>query len=208
MKIGVLLSGCGLYDGTDVIEAALTLLALDRGGARAVCLAPDVEQLHAVNHLSGEAVDGERRSVLAESARIGRGSVRPLNGFWAGDLQGLVIPGGQGAPKTLLTGFLRRHAAREILPEIRALLDDLVARQRPLGAVGLGRDVLRAYFGGDLSEEDLSTAPTAAVVDEERRTLFTPGFLTGNGPAEVAAGIDAMVGRLLRMAGAGARVAR
>jgi enhancing lycopene biosynthesis protein 2 len=76
-KIGVVLSGCGVYDGSEIHEAVITLLAIDRAGAEAVCMAPDMEQLHVVNHLTGE-VTGEKRNVLVESARIARGKTTDI----------------------------------------------------------------------------------------------------------------------------------
>jgi len=75
--IGVLLSGCGVYDGSEIHEAVLTLLALDRAGAEIICMAPDIDQFDVVNHLTGKT-QHEKRSVLAESARIARGNIRNL----------------------------------------------------------------------------------------------------------------------------------
>jgi len=70
-KIGVVLSGCGVYDGSEIHEAVFTLLAIDRNNAEAVCMAPDIE-LDEVNHLAGSPT-GAKRNVLVESARIARG---------------------------------------------------------------------------------------------------------------------------------------
>ena len=100
-RVGVVLSGCGVYDGAEIHESVLTLLALDRAGAEAVCLAPDVAQKHVVNHRTGQVVDGETRNVLVEAARIARGTVADLAGFDAGTLDALVLPGGFGAAKNL-----------------------------------------------------------------------------------------------------------
>ena len=208
MKIGVLLSGCGFYDGTEASEAVLTLLALDRQGARAVCVAPGVAQLHTVDHLTGEEIAGESRSALMEAARLGRGKVASLSDFWAGDLQGLIIPGGYGAPKTLVTGFMRIGAGREVIPEVRVLLDDLVARHRPIGAVSLGRAVLSAYFHEPMLDEDLSRPATEVVEDGERRIAFTPGHLTSARLSEVSKGIEALTASIIRMASAGLPVLR
>jgi enhancing lycopene biosynthesis protein 2 len=203
MKIGVLLSGCGMYDGTEVSEAVLVLLALDRAGAQPVCLAPDADQFHSVDHLSGEEVEGEVRSSLRESARIARGKVTSLGEFWGGDLQGLVIPGGYGVPKTLMTGFMSLESQRELLPEVRTLLDGISSRKKPVAAVSLGRSIVRAYFGEEMSDKDLSMPATEVVIDHERCTLFTPGFLTATRIDDAARGIDSMVGSLVRMAAAG-----
>ena len=73
-KIGVILSGCGVFDGAEIHESVITLLALDRAGAKAACFAPDVDQMHVINHLAGEPSE-ETRNVLIESARIARGEI-------------------------------------------------------------------------------------------------------------------------------------
>ncbi|HXI04384.1 MAG TPA: hypothetical protein VNI57_14525 [Candidatus Saccharimonadales bacterium] len=208
MKIGVLLSGCGMYDGSEPAETVLTLLALERSGAHPVCVAPGIDQMHCVDHLTGEEVDGERRSALMESARLARGKISSLSDFWPGDLQGLVIPGGYGAPKTLISGFMRLDERRELLPEVRNLMDDVVSRKKPVGSISLGRLVVRSYFEQEMSDEDLSLPATEVVVDEERRTLFTPGFLTAAGMGEAAKGIDAMISALVVMAASGLQVLR
>ena len=78
-KIGVVLSGCGVYDGAEIHESVITLLAIDRAGAEAVCMAPNVEQMHVVNHLTGEEAAGEKRNVLIESARIARGEIKAVS---------------------------------------------------------------------------------------------------------------------------------
>lgn len=200
MKVGLLLSGCGMYDGTEAMEASLALLALDRSGVQAVCLAPEAPQMHVVDHLTGEEAEGEARSILKEAARLVRGKVAALEGFWGGDLQGLIIPGGYGAPKNLVTGFMRLGEDRQVLPQVRDLLDDLVARRRPIGAISLGRAVLAAYLGEAMSEDELQMAATETATDEPRRILFTPGFLTAARISEAARGIDALVAGLLRLA--------
>ncbi len=206
MKIGVLLSGCGMYDGSEPAEAILALAALDRAGAQAVCMAPDVPQFHSVDHLTGREAEGDERSALMEAARLARGKVAPLGEFWGGDLQGLVIPGGYGAPKTLMTGFMQLDAPRKLLPEVHALMENVCGRRKPVGSISLGRSIVRAYFEEELSDEDLSVPATEVIVDEERRTLFTPGFLTAVRIGEVARGIDAMIDALLRMSARGLQV--
>ena len=77
-KIGVVLSGCGVYDGAEIHETVITLLAIDRAGAKSVCMAPDIDQIHVINHHNGEEMVGEKRNVLVESARIARGEISCL----------------------------------------------------------------------------------------------------------------------------------
>jgi enhancing lycopene biosynthesis protein 2 len=199
VKIGLLLSGSGMYDGTDIHEAVIAMLALERGGAQPVCLAIDRAQFHVVDHLSGDEKEGESRQVVAEAARLGRGKVQILGEAFTGALQGLVIPGGYGAPKSLISGFMDRGGKRELLPEVRALLDDLTGRRKPVGAISLGRTVLRAYFDQEMEEAELSLPASEVVVDSERLALFTPGFLGTSRLDEAAVGIDAMIARLMKM---------
>ena len=94
--IGVILSGCGVYDGVEIHESVITLLALDRLGAEAVCMAPDADQLHVVNHLTGEVAEGETRNVLVESARIARGAIKNIGEVGVADLDAVIILGGFG----------------------------------------------------------------------------------------------------------------
>ncbi|GMA80461.1 hypothetical protein GCM10025880_68800 [Methylorubrum aminovorans] len=49
-KIAVVLSGCGVFDGAEINEAVLTLLALEERGITYQCFAPDKPQL-TINHL-------------------------------------------------------------------------------------------------------------------------------------------------------------
>ncbi|MBK5102417.1 MAG: isoprenoid biosynthesis protein ElbB, partial [Desulfobacteraceae bacterium] len=95
LKIGVLLSGCGVFDGCEIHEAVLTLLALDRAGAEIICMAPNMDQYHVINHITQQVME-EKRNVLVESARIARGEIKDLKDIKATDLDGLIIPGGFG----------------------------------------------------------------------------------------------------------------
>ena len=74
-KVAVILSGCGVYDGSEIYESVITLLRLDQRGAKVQCFAPNIEQMHVINHLTGEEMP-EKRNVLVESARLARGEDR------------------------------------------------------------------------------------------------------------------------------------
>jgi len=199
MKVGILLSGCGLYDGTEVAEAVLSALALERSGARPVYLAPEIPQMHTVDHTTGAEVEGEARQVLIESARLARGKVRGLGEQYPGELAALVIPGGHGAVKNLMTNFAALGKRRELLPPVRELMADLTGRRAPVGSISLGRTVVQTFFDEPLSGEDMQMAATDVLVDEQRRLAFTPGFLTGASLADVATGVEKMIRRILDM---------
>ena len=100
-KGGVVLSGCGVYDGAEIHESVITMLALDRAGVEKIMMAPDIDQLHVINHLSGEEMDGEGRNVLVESARIARGDIKSISEVMENDLDALILPGGFGVAKNL-----------------------------------------------------------------------------------------------------------
>jgi enhancing lycopene biosynthesis protein 2 len=103
----MLLSGCGRFDGTDVQEAVLCALSLDRGGARVVPLAPRRSQLHVVDHTVGDEMDAAPRDILLESARMLHDKIHPIPDFPLETLQALVVPGGFGGAKNLMSGFAR-----------------------------------------------------------------------------------------------------
>ena len=45
-RVAVLLSGCGVYDGSEIHESVLALLELNRHGVEVRCAAPDIAQHH------------------------------------------------------------------------------------------------------------------------------------------------------------------
>ena len=100
-KFAVILSGSGVYDGAELHEAVITLLTLDRAGVEYQCMAPDMPQMHVVNHLTGEVAEDENRNVLVEAARIARGNILDLAKANADDYDAVILPGGFAAAKNL-----------------------------------------------------------------------------------------------------------
>jgi enhancing lycopene biosynthesis protein 2 len=216
-KVGVVLSGCGVYDGAEIHESVLTLLALDRAGAEAVCLAPDVAQRHVVNHLTGQPAEGETRNVLVEAARIARGQVTDLAGFDAGTLDALVLPGGFGAAKNLCD-FAFRGAGCEVHPEVARVVGAVHSAGKPVGAICIAPVILARLLGnekprltigsdpgtaaaiGKMGGEHVPCGGGGAVVDEERRLVTSPAYMLDSPISEVSAGIETLVAELLRMA--------
>jgi len=146
MKIGVLLSGCGVYDGVEIQEAVLTLLAIQEIGAEYVCIGVDKDQYHVVNHLTGE-VSEEKRNMLVEAARIARGDIKDINSITPADIDGLVIPGGFGSAKNFTT-WAFNGADSSILPEVKLLLVNLVNVGTPILALCVSPIVLAKAFEG------------------------------------------------------------
>ena len=139
-QVGVVLSGCGVYDGAEIHEATLTLYFLDRAGAQAVCMAPNIPQHHVINHFSG-ALSDETRNVLVESARIARGNIRDLATVKADTLDALILPGGFGAAKNLST-LAFNDGRNQVNGELAALLQAMHALGKPIGAICISPAVL------------------------------------------------------------------
>jgi len=215
-KIGVLLSGCGVYDGAEIHESVLTLLALDRRGAEAVVCAPNAPQMHVVDHLSGQVEAGASRNVLVESARIARGAVRDLATVKADELDGLVLPGGFGAAKNLCD-FAVKGADCSVHPEVARLVREVHAQGKPVGAICiapvlvakvLGREKPKLTIGTDaatakgleaMGAEHVACGVAQLAVDRGKKLVSTPAYMLGKRISEVADGIDKAVGALLEM---------
>ena len=208
-KVGVVLSGCGVYDGSEIHEAVFTLLAIDRNGADAVCMAPDME-LAEDDHLSGKAT-GMKRNVLVESARIARGNTRNITEVQAGDLDALVLPGGYGAAKNLCN-FAEKGADASIHPAVARLLRDMAAAKKPICAICIAPALVAATLGKEYAPKltignDAGTAAAISatgsehvacpvqefVVDRERKIVSTPAYMLAQRISEAADGIEKAV---------------
>lgn len=158
MKIGVLLHGSGVYDGTEIQEAVFTLLALAEVGAEAICIAPNVQQHHVLNHLTGAELP-ETRNVLIESARIARGNVRDLSTVSANELDALVMPGGFGTAKNL-TKWAFSGPDGDILDSVRQLIVDLVGQHKPIVGLCMSPTTIAKALEGSGIEATLTVGTT------------------------------------------------
>jgi enhancing lycopene biosynthesis protein 2 len=215
-KVGVLLSGCGVFDGAEIHESVITLLALDRAGAEVVCMAPNIEQMHVIDHTSGE-VTGEKRNVLVESARIARGEIRDLAEVHVAELDALILPGGFGAAKNLCN-FAVAGAEAQVHPEVVRVIREMVEAKKPVGAMCIAPAVLAAVLEEPGAKLTIGTdAQTAGALeqmgihhlacpadetrfDEERKLVSTPAYMLAGGIAEAAAGIEKLVAEVLERA--------
>lgn len=214
-KIGVVLSGCGVYDGSEIHEAVLTLLAIDRAGCEAICMAPDID-LTVVNHLTSQE-SGEKRSVLVESARIARGIIRDVKGVSAAELDAIIFPGGFGAAKNLCN-FATQGSAATVNTEVARLLKEMATAKKPIGAVCIAPAFIAAVLGNDYSPtvtigNDAGTAAeinktgakhqecpvTELVVDTGNKLVTSPAYMLPARISEVAEAIDKCVREVIRM---------
>ena len=216
-KIGVILSGCGVYDGAEIHESVITLLAIDRNGAEAVICAPDVDQMHVINHLTGDVVDSEIRNVLVESARIARGAIRDVKDVSADELDALILPGGFGAAKNLCD-FAVKGAECEVNPDVAALVRAVHTQAKPVGAVCIAPALLAKVLGDvqpnltigndadtagameSLGAAHVECPVTEFVIDREKKIISSPAYMLAQSISDAAEGIEGTVQALIEMA--------
>ena len=158
MKIGVLLSGNGVFDGSEIHESVLTLLAIDENNAESVCFAPNIDQHHVLNHITGEEME-ESRNVLIESARIARGNIKDLKEISADDIDALVLPGGFGAAKNL-TKWAFKGPDGEILPDVKRIINEMVHHGKPVCGLCMGPTVIAKALEGSAVKASLTVGST------------------------------------------------
>lgn len=217
IRVGVVLSGCGVYDGSEIHEAVLSLLAIAKAGAEAICMAPDLEQMHVMNHFSGQPEEGASRNLLVEAARIARGQILDLATVRADDIDALVFPGGYGAAKNLCD-FAIKGADCEVNEQVERLVKEMLAAGKPLAGICIAPVILGRILGPQQPPVRLtigSDADTAAaleamgaehvacpvddiVVDEPRKIVSTPAYMLADNITQVAVGIEKAIQRLLK----------
>jgi enhancing lycopene biosynthesis protein 2 len=159
-KVAVIFSGCGVFDGTEITEGVAALVHLSAKNASVACFAPDVNQMHVIDHLKMEESEGETRNVLVESARICRGNIQSLASLDASQFDALFLPGGFGAAKNLST-FAVDGVDMQVNPEVGSLLRAFKEARKPVGLVCISPVIAskvlpgtRLTLGKDDNEEE------------------------------------------------------
>lgn len=212
-SIAVILSGCGHRDGSEIHEATLTLLAIHKNGADYQCYAPDVNQHHVVNHVTGEEM-AEKRNVFIESARISRGNLKKMETFNAKDHDALIIPGGLGAAKNL-SSFAFDGEQCQVNQDLEKAIVAMFNEKKPIGALCIAPVILARLLRGvsvtignsiDVADKIESmgavhcqASPTSITVDELNRIVTTPCYMYDSRVDQIAAGADKLVKEILRM---------
>ncbi|MDO8332165.1 MAG: isoprenoid biosynthesis glyoxalase ElbB [Fluviicoccus sp.] len=214
-KVAVILSGCGFKDGAEIYEATLTLLALDEADAEVQCFAPDMPQMHVVNHLTGEEM-AESRNVLVEAARLARGNIKPVTAAQVADFDALIIPGGFGAAKNLCD-FAVKGSDMSVQPDVLAFAKGMHAAGKPVGFIciapamapkvggagtqyTIGNDAGTAAAINAMGGKHVECAVDDCVVDRDRKIVTTPAYMYPARIREARAGIQKLVGAVLGMA--------
>lgn len=215
-KVAVILSGCGVFDGSEIYESVLTLLRIEQNNAQYQCMAPNIEQMHVINHLKGEAASGESRNVLVEAARLARGAIIDLADANPDDYDALIIPGGFGAAKNL-SDFAVNGANCSVNETVAGFTRAIHATGKPVGLICIAPAMTPLLFGeGTLctigTDADTAAAIEAmggkhqncpvdsAVVDKEKKVVTTPAYMLAGSISEAASGINKLVDEVIAMA--------
>lgn len=214
-KVAVILSGCGVYDGSEIYESVITLLRLDQRGAEVQCFAPNIEQMHVLNHLTGDEMP-ESRNVLVESARLARGNIKDLREAKAEDFDALIMPGGFGAAKNL-SDFAIQGAACKVLPDVLSVAQAFAKAHKPIGMMCIAPTMAAQIFGpgvlctlGDDHDPAAAAARemgiqheacdvTEIIEDSRHKLVTTPAYMLAQSISEAAAGINKLVDRVLEL---------
>ena len=206
-KFAVILSGSGVYDGSEIHEATLALLAIHNNESEYQCFAPDINQHHVINHISGEVMN-ESRNVLVESARIARGNIKALSELSVKDFDGIILPGGFGAAKNLST-YAFDGADFEVLEELKNILIEAQEAEIPIGGMCIAPVILAKTFneatvtiGNDEKTADdiekmgsshLKTSHGEVIADKKHMIFTTPCYLLDSSLVDIYEGANNLI---------------
>jgi enhancing lycopene biosynthesis protein 2 len=213
VRFAVILSGCGVFDGAEIHEATLTLYAIIKNNAIYDIFAPDINQHHVINHITGEEIK-ETRNVLIESARIARGRISPLSKFNADNYDALIFPGGFGVAKNL-SDFAFKGTNCHINDEAAAAIKSMVKQKKPVGAlcispvilakvlgdieITIGRDPATAKAVEQMGAKHKNTTHTETVIDKKHKIVTTPCYMLDANIVQIAEGAENVVKEMLNL---------
>ncbi len=215
-KIAVILSGCGVYDGAEIHEAVLTLLAIDQAGASYRCFAPNIAQHHVINHYTGKVSEDESRNVLVESARISRGDAEDICELTSDEFDALIVVGGFGAAKNL-SNFALTESEVTINPLMLDAVKLFAKAQKPVGFMCIAPVMIPLIYGAGVSgtigkDHGVAEAVTKmglvhincdvsdVIIDEKNKVVSTPAYMLATSISEAAVGINKLVKSIIDMA--------
>lgn len=212
-KIAIILAGCGHLDGAEIRESVITLLALDRAGASVSIFAPNIEQYHVINHLTGQPQANEKRNVLIEASRIARGNIQDLKQLKVSNFDALILPGGYGVAKNLCDIAFGLEAPI-IHPDVEQVILEFYNFKKPIGVICIAPALLVAVLkkygvvvnvtvGDDsnivesLGGKHHSCGTSAIFVDEEHKIVSCSAYMRDDILANIAEGIEKLVNKVL-----------
>jgi enhancing lycopene biosynthesis protein 2 len=212
-KIAVVLSGCGVFDGSEIHESVFALWAIASAGATYDVYAPDMQQHHVINHLNGQEMS-EKRNVLVEAARITRGVIQPLSELDTAKADALLFPGGFGVAKNLCS-FAVDGVDCVVNPEVKKVVKEFHQAAKPIGAMCISPVLITKILGNPEvtigSHKDTAKAIEAmggkhvvathgeVIVDASNKLVTTPCYMLDASILQIADGAKNLVAALMKM---------
>jgi len=214
-KIAVVLSGCGVFDGSEIHEATLSLLYISRGGAEYHCASIDAMQEKTVDHRDNRET-GEKRNIMSESARIARGNISCLSQISPKEYDAVIFPGGFGAALNLCS-FGKSGADMTVNPEVEKLIKSFHDAKKPIGAICiapvilakvLGKHKVKITIGNDaqtatvlngFGAEHVNCAADEICFDTKNLVVTTPAYMLAKNISVAAKGIEKLVEKILSL---------
>ena len=213
-KVGLVLSGCGVNDGSEIHEAVITMLELDKAGAEMILMAPNIDQLHVINHATGEEMD-DSRNVLIESARIARGNIEDIAVVTSDNIDALILPGGFGVAKNL-SDYAMAGMECSINPDVLRLSRQVHNDGKPIGVICIAPAIMAKILARDteltigFDEQTASDIDAMGakhvlcpvdqiVVDKDKKVVSTPAYMEAKSIKEAASGIEKLVSEIFNM---------
>ncbi|MEA2106357.1 MAG: isoprenoid biosynthesis glyoxalase ElbB [Bacteroidota bacterium] len=212
-KIAVVLAGNGVFDGSEIHEATLTLYSIVKNGASYEIFAPNIDQHHVINHLTGDEMK-EKRNVLTEAARIARGKINDLKNFKADDFDAIIFPGGFGVAKNLCT-FAFDGTNCKVNLDVEKAIRSMHERKKPIGAlcispvliakvlgdieVTIGQDKDTAKAINEMGAKHKDTTHGEIIIDEKNKIVTTPCYMLDANIGQIGDGANNVVKKIVEM---------
>lgn len=212
-RFAVVLSGSGVYDGSEIHEATLALYAISKNGGNYQIFAPDINQHHVINHLTGEEMP-EKRNVLVESARIARGNIKNLKEFNPDEFDAILFPGGFGVAKNLCS-FAFEGSKCQVNPDVESAMRAMHKAKKPIGAlciapalvakilgnveVTIGQDATTAEAITSMGATHVPTSHGEIVFDKKNKIITTPCYMLNATIAQIGDGAENVVKTIMSL---------
>ena len=209
-KFAVILAGCGVFDGSEIHEATLTLLAIQKKGSEYQCFAPNIDQYHVINHITGEEMQ-QTRNVLVESARIARGNIKDISELNIKDYDGVIFPGGFGVAKNL-SDFAFKGVESEVLPSVTEVILAFWKAKKPIGALCISPAIIAKVIpnatltiGNDAGTKEaiekmgakhMEATHGEVITDTENKIVTTPCYMLDATIAQIEKGANNLVNQI------------
>jgi enhancing lycopene biosynthesis protein 2 len=207
-KVGVVLSGCGVFDGAEINEVVLTLLALEQANLAYQALAPDIAHASVKNH-SDHSLEPGSRNVLVEAARIVRGQIQDVASANVDDFSAVIFPGGFGVVQNLCD-FLQQGSNMTIQPEVLAFATAMHQAHKPSGYICIAPVLIPRICGAGVkltvgNNAEIAAAITAMggqhvlcavddiVIDATHKVVSTPAYMLASSISQAQLGIQKLV---------------